>query len=66
MSLAVGLWVRETALRLRAEGIELTKKAINSMATTEPFYTLEDTQEDEWTWEVGRDRKKESLTWLIK
>ena len=66
MSLAVGLWVRETALRLRTEGIELTKNAINSMATTEPFYTLEDTKEDEWTWEVGRDRKKESLSWLIK
>ena len=46
MSLAVGLWVRETALRLRTEGIELTKNAINSMATTEPFYTLEDTNEN--------------------
>ena len=33
------------------------------MATTEPFYTLEDTKEDEWNWEV--DGKKESLSWLI-
>ena len=64
MSLAVGLWVRETALRLRTEGIELTKNAINSMATTEPFYTLEDSKEDVWNWEV--DGKKESLSWLIK
>ena len=26
MSFAIGLWVRDTALRLRTEGIELTKR----------------------------------------
>ena len=26
MSFAIGLWVRDTALRLRQEGIDLTKK----------------------------------------
>lgn len=31
MSLAIGLWVRDTALRLRQEGIDLTKSAINSI-----------------------------------
>ena len=30
MSYAMGLWIRETALRLRAEGIQLQKKAMNS------------------------------------
>ena len=31
MSYAMGLWIRETALRLRAEGIELQKKAVSSI-----------------------------------
>ena len=64
MSYAMGLWIRETALRLRTEGIELQKKAINSITTNQGVYTPSDNQNDSWVMEVNQ--KKESLEWLIK
>ena len=33
MSFSIGLWVRDTALRLRQEGIDLTKKALGGIST---------------------------------
>ena len=63
MSFAMGLWIRETALRLRAEGIELQKKAMNSITSNQGVYTPTNNQNDSWTWETGK--KKESLDWLI-
>ena len=39
MSFAIGLWVRDTALRLRTEGIELTKKTLNRMQDIDGLYT---------------------------
>ena len=64
MSYAMGLWIRETALRLRAEGIELQKKAINSITSNQGVYTPTSNQNDSWVMEVNQ--KKESLEWLIK
>jgi len=63
MSFAIGLWVRDTALRLRTEGIELTKKTLSRMQDIDGLYTPEDTQADGWSWEVNK--KKESLGWLL-
>lgn len=34
MSLSIGLWVRDTALRLRQQGIELTKLALDKVQST--------------------------------
>ncbi len=64
ISLAIGLWIRDTALRLRAEGIELQKKTLDKMGMSEPVYTPSDHQDIGWDWEI--DGKKEDLTWLIK
>ena len=64
MSLAIGLWIRDTALRLRAEGIELQKKTLNQIGMTEPVYTPSDNKDIGWDWEI--EGKKEDLTWLIK
>ncbi len=63
MSFAIGLWVRDTALRLRTEGIELTKKTLNRMQDIDGLYTPEENKNDSWDWEV--DKKKESLKWLL-
>ena len=63
MSFAIGLWVRDTALRLRTEGIELTKKTLNRMQDVDGLYTPEENRNDSWDWEV--DKKKESLEWLL-
>ncbi len=64
MSFSMGLWIRETALRLRAEGIELQKKSINNINSHKGVYTTEINQNDSWKWKVGK--QQESLDWLIK
>jgi hypothetical protein len=64
MSFAIGLWVRDTALRLRTQGVELTKKTLSKMMDNEGLYTQEDTNKnDSWEWDTGK--KKESLDWLL-
>ena len=64
MSLAIGLWVRDTALRLNAEGIALQKTVLNKMLDYEPLYTPEEETAEGWDWEIRGE--KEDLTWLIK
>ena len=63
MSFAIALWVRDTALRLRTEGIELTKKTLNRMQDIDGLYTPEENKNESWDWEI--DKKKEALTWLL-
>ena len=64
MSFAIALWVRDTALRLRAEGIELSKKAIQGIGQNSGIYTSEVQKNDSWEMDVKGE--KEDLTWLIK
>ena len=64
MSFAIGLWVRDTALRLRTQGVELTKKTLSRMMDNEGLYTNDDIKRnDSWDWETGKE--KEDLTWLL-
>ncbi len=63
MSYGMALWIRETALRLRAEGIELQKKAISGVKSNQGVYIPTDNQNDSWTWQNGQNQ--ESLEWLI-
>jgi hypothetical protein len=64
MSFAIGLWVRDTALRLRTQGVELTKKTLSKMMDNEGLYTNDDiNRNDSWDWETGKE--KEDLTWLL-
>lgn len=64
MSFAIALWVRDTALRLRAEGIELSKKAIQGITQNPGIYTPNANKNDSWEMDVRGE--KEDLTWLIK
>ena len=63
MSFSMGLWIRETALRLRAEGIELQKTAINNINSHKGVYTTKTNENNSWTMTV--DKQEEDLTWLI-
>ena len=64
MSFAIGLWVRDTALRLRTQGVELTKKTLSRMMDNEGLYTNDDiNKNDSWDWDTGKE--KESLDWLL-
>ena len=64
MSFAIALWVRDTALRLRSEGIELSKKAIQGIGQNPGIYTSDVQKNDSWEMDVKGE--KEDLTWLIK
>jgi hypothetical protein len=64
MSFAIGLWVRDTALRLRTQGVELTKKTLSKMMDNEGLYNANDVNKnDSWDWDTGKE--KEDLTWLL-
>ena len=71
MSFAIGLWVRDTALRLRQEGIDLTKQALTGIGqqTHGAIYGGNSLpahmEHNPWQQETG-DGQFEDLTWLIK
>tara|TARA_Y100000385_G_scaffold111440_1_gene115664 strand:+ start:6423 stop:8000 length:1578 start_codon:yes stop_codon:yes gene_type:complete len=63
MALSIGLWVRDTALKLRNDGINLSKNAIDNIGRSDGMYTQNDTHKD-WKWDTPNGG--EDLTWLIK
>jgi hypothetical protein len=65
MSYAIALWLRDTSLKLRQQGIELTKNSLSHVQKTQPtIYTGRPANHaDGWSWNNGRDN--ENLTWLI-
>jgi hypothetical protein len=63
MSMAIGLWIRETALRLHEENLRVTRDAMEKMDSSSGVYTVEDDNDYGWKQHVGDH--KESLTWLI-
>jgi len=66
MSLSIGLWVRDTAIRLRQEGIDLTRSSVNSISTTtveSGIYNTNEQYVNPWVQTVqGKD---ENLEWLL-
>ena len=66
MSFAILLWLRDTALKLRQQGIDLNKRALSQFQKTSPvIYTGNNNgQNNGWNWDTGFG--DESLTWLIK
>jgi hypothetical protein len=67
MALSIGLWVRNTALRLRQEGIDLTRNMLNSTTIQNNIgvYTSNWQQKNPYEMEIGRG-EKENLTWLLR
>jgi hypothetical protein len=64
MSFALTLWVRDTALRLRNEGIELTKRTLSG-ASSQMMPHTPTNQNNSWEMETGPNGEKESLDWLL-
>ena len=66
MAFCIGLWVRDTALRLRQEGIDLTKRALGGISSNQQFsgvYGPADRDDNPWKMRIGDDM--EDLTqWL--
>lgn len=65
MALAISLWVRDTALRLRQEGIDLTKNALDGIDTHvhSGVYSGNDMENNPWKQTIGE--QEEDLTWLL-
>jgi len=64
ISFSTSLWVRDTALRLRNEGIELTKRTLSGVAS-QMIPQKPTNQTNSWEIEVGPNGEKESLDWLL-
>ena len=67
MALAIGLWVRNTALRLKQEGIDLTKTMLNSTQISQysGFVSTGHLKQNPYEMDMGK-KGVENLTWLLK
>ena len=71
MSLSIGLWVRDTALRLRQEGIDLTRQTLGGIGQSTldmggmGFGGNSTFDSNPWEMDMGNGHR-EDLTWLIK
>jgi hypothetical protein len=65
MSFCIGLWLRDTALKLRQQGIDLNKRAMSNFRRTDTsIYTNKNQRPDSgWSWNNGFN--DENLTWLL-
>jgi hypothetical protein len=66
MAFCIALWLRDTALRLRQQGVELNKRALSQFQKTDAvIYTGKSMNpNDNWNWNPGDG--DQSLTWLIR
>jgi hypothetical protein len=67
MALGIGLWVRNTALRLKQEGIDLTKTMLNSTQVNQYTGFVASGHLKQNPYEMKDTRgNTENLTWLLK
>ena len=67
LSFCIGLWIRDTALKLRQQGMELNRKTLDYFGKGAGAYnaTAGNMKHSGWSMETGRRGEDESLTWLI-
>ena len=65
MAFCIGLWLRDTSLKLRQQGIDLNKRALSQFQKTDSvIYTGKNKPRDSgWDWNNGQS--DEGLTWLL-
>lgn len=67
ISFAIGLYVRDTALKMRQQGLDLTRQQLNSFTTlnarTPSIKTSSDKTRNPYEMEING--KKESISWLL-
>ena len=68
MALGMGLWIRDTALRLRQEGIDLTRRSIEGFVQTshDSLYTPGMFGDDPYKMQTGKNDEFEDLRWLLR
>ena len=70
MAMSIGLWVRDTALKLRQQSMELNRSmvgGISRVGASQNVYRPQSLKSQEtWQMNVGlTNDKKEDLTWLL-
>ena len=67
MSMGIGLWVRNTALRLKQEGIDLTKSMLSATQINQytGFHSTNAMNQNPYEMDLGNN-EKENLTWLLR
>jgi len=63
MCWAMGMYIRDTALRMRQMGIELVKNAIKHVH--KPVYKSQPVGQTQWEMRTGKNNERESLKWLL-
>lgn len=65
LALAIALWVRDTALRLRQQGLELQRKTIGLMGKSSPVYNANSNTESQRQWSMQAGKNREDISWLL-
>ena len=63
MAFGISLWIRDTALRLHQQGIDLSRKALGHFGKTQSVYTTNKNDNGSWDWKAGKD--PDDLKWLL-
>ena len=68
MSFSTALWIRDTALKLRQQGIEMHRKTLDYFGASAGAYSsnVGMMKNSGWTMPTGHTGMDEDLTWLIK
>ena len=64
MAFGIALWVRDTALRLHQQGMDLSRKALGHLGKSQGVYTNNPKDNASWDWKTGRG-DDEGLKWLL-
>ena len=64
MAFSIAMYVRDTALKLRNEGLELNKRAIGLMGKSNPVYQQTSDPNNSWSMNLGNG-DNEDLNWLL-
>lgn len=63
MAFGIGLYIRDTAIRLRQHGLQLTTKTLANIGKSSPIYHIRENAINGWAMPTGKET--ESLTWLL-
>jgi len=68
MSFCIALWIRDTALQLRQQGLDLNRKTLDYFGKGAGAYssTAGMRKDAGWIMDTGKKGQEEDLTWLLK
>jgi hypothetical protein len=65
ISLAIALWVRDTALKLRQQGLDLQRKTLGLVGKSLPVYNATSNSAYQSQWSMKAGKESEDISWLL-